>query len=527
MTEQANFTLRNRNPDVLTCIANLSNDEVFTPPELANQMLDMLSEAWAKDHNGENIWENKDVKFLDPCTKSGVFLREIATRLTKGLEKKISNLEKRVDHILSKQVYGIGITKLTSLLARRSVYCSKTADGEHSIAKSLKSKDGNIWYENLSHTWSGDKCQYCGAAKSVFDRHKGLESYAYALIHSDNPMQVISRIFGEKMQFDVIIGNPPYQLQDAGESTGASPIYHLFFNQAKSLSPKYISMIIPARWYAGGKGLDTFRSEMLNDTQLRKLVDFENSSDAFSGVDVAGGICYFLWQKDSSSECEVTNFYRDQKLTTKRQLNEFEIFVRNGKAVPIIRKALKFAGKKGKTLSQVISARKPFGMPTNYVPKDKGIPCWFIQRIGLSYAAKEDVVDTDKILNKWKLLIPKAPIAGQTDFSKPVGFYYDGNTRIAKPGECCTESWLVACAFDTKEKVISFRSFLFTKIARFLLLQAVISQDVTRKNFCFVPDMIDYDKEYTDEYLIKLLGITDEEWRFMDSKIKTIELKNE
>ena len=136
MSEQASFTLRNRNPDVLTCIANLSNDEVFTPPELANQMLDSLTQAWAEDNNGANLWEDRNVKFLDPCTKSGVFLREITTRLTIGLKTKIPNLEERVEHILSKQVFGIGITKLTSLLARRSVYCSKNADGKHSIAKS-------------------------------------------------------------------------------------------------------------------------------------------------------------------------------------------------------------------------------------------------------------------------------------------------------------------------------------------------------------------------------------------------------
>src|SRR4051794_39310351 len=134
MNARASFTLRGRNPDVLTCIANLSNDEVFTPPEFANRMLDTLAEAWALDHDGANLWADKTVKFLDPCTKSGVFLREIATRLTAGLAQEIPNLEKRVDHILTKQVFGIGITQITSLLARRSVYCSKHATGEHSIA---------------------------------------------------------------------------------------------------------------------------------------------------------------------------------------------------------------------------------------------------------------------------------------------------------------------------------------------------------------------------------------------------------
>lgn len=144
MTEQASFALRGRNPDVLTCIANLSNDEVFTPPEFANRMLDTLAEAWAADHKGAELWANKSVKFLDPCTKSGVFLREITSRLTRGLAKKIPDLQERVDHILTKQVFGIGITQLTSMLARRSVYCTKHANGKHSIARGFKTQAGNI-----------------------------------------------------------------------------------------------------------------------------------------------------------------------------------------------------------------------------------------------------------------------------------------------------------------------------------------------------------------------------------------------
>ena len=148
MIEQAAFTLRGRNPDVLTCIANLSNDEVFTPPEFANRMLDTLAAAWAADNAGASLWANKSVRFLDPCTKSGVFLREIASRLTQGLAVEIPNLQERVDHVLSKQVFGIGITHLTSLLARRSVYCSKHANGTHSIAKGITSDAGNIWFES-------------------------------------------------------------------------------------------------------------------------------------------------------------------------------------------------------------------------------------------------------------------------------------------------------------------------------------------------------------------------------------------
>ncbi len=175
LTGQASFSLRGRNPDVLTCIANLSNDEVFTPPEFANRMLDTLAEAWAASHDGANVWADKTVKFLDPCTKSGVFLREITSRLVKGLADEMPDLQARVDHILTKQVFGIGITHLTSLLARRSVYCSKHANGLHSIAKSFTIDAGNIWFERTEHMWADGKCAYCGASQKALDRGEGLE----------------------------------------------------------------------------------------------------------------------------------------------------------------------------------------------------------------------------------------------------------------------------------------------------------------------------------------------------------------
>lgn len=522
MSEKASFTLRRRNPDVLTCIANLSNDEVFTPPEFSNRMLDTLTESWAADNSGANLWEDSTVKFLDPCTKSGVFLREIASRLNKGLEQKIPDLQKRVDHILTKQVFGIGITQITSLLARRSLYCSKNANGKHSIAKAFDNEDGNIWFERLEHDWDGDKCRYCGAGKSVFERAAGLETHAYAFIHTNNIEARLAELFGENMQFDVIIGNPPYQLADDGFGTSAAPIYHHFVKQAKALEPRYLSMVIPARWFAGGKGLDEFRSEMLNDNRIIRLVDFESSNAVFPGVDVAGGICYFLRDRDNPGICEVTNFSDGHVKKSERALNEFPIFIRNGKAIPIIRKVL---GKKecgGKNLSEVVSPSRPFGIRGHHAPSKKGVPCYFTQKQGLLCVKSEELSDRDNLLDKYKFLVPRAPIAGQTDFTKPVGFYYDGNTRIAKPGEACTESWLVAFSAQTKKEVMSFKSYLFTKTVRFLLLQAVVSQDVTRGSFQFIPDLGKYEGFYTDIMLCERWGISKEEYAFIDSKIKAI-----
>jgi len=502
-----NQSSENYNPDVLSCLANLSNDEVFTPPKLVNDILDLLP---------VELWSDPKAKFLDPVSKSGVFLREMAKRLMKGLEAQIPDKQERINHIFSQQLYGIAITELTSLLSRRSVYCSKIANGKYSICETFGTEQGNILYERLQHTWQQGKCTYCGASQEVYDREEVLETYAYHFIHTDQPEKIFN------MKFDVIVGNPPYQLSDGGNSRSAGPIYQKFVQQAKKLNPKYLIMILPARWYAGGKGLDDFRAEMLSDKRIRKLVDFENSNDVFPGVDVAGGICYFLWDRDNKGLCEVINLKDGKQVKSERDLDEFPILIRHSQAIPIIRKVLAKSENDEKKLSDLVSSRKPFGLPTNYVPQNSGIPCWFIQRIGLKYASIKDVSDDNNLLDKWKLLVPPAPIAGQTDFSKPVGFYYDGNTRIAKPGECCTESFIVAGAFLTKNEVLSFKSYLFTKVVRFLLLQTVVSQHVTKEKFQFIPDLGKYEGEYNDEILRQKWDITDEEWNFIDSKIRNI-----
>lgn len=500
------MTKINYNPDVLSCLANLSNDEVFTPPKLVNGILDMLP---------QELFESKETTFLDPVTKSGVFLREIAKRLNEGLKEQIPDQQERVDHIFTQQVFGIAITELTSLLSRRSVYCTKKANGEYSVCTSFETEEGNIKYDRLQHTWLNGKCTYCGASEEVYSRTDDLETYAYQFIHTDKPEKIFN------MKFDVIIGNPPYQLSDGGHGRSASPIYHKFIEQAKKLNPKYLTMIIPARWYAGGKGLDEFRNAMLQDERIRKLVDFENSNEVFPGVDIAGGICYFLWDRDNKGLCEITNEYDGKRISSERRLNEFDIFIRHSKAVPIIRKIHEIESPKY-FLNKVVSPRKPFSLPTNYKPFKKGIKCHFTQKIGMQYANPDDVEDRFNFKDKWKLLIPPTPIAGQTDFSKPVGFYYEGNTRIVQPGEVCTESWLVAYASKDKEKVESFKSYLFTKIVRFLLLQTVVSQHVNREKFEFIPHLENYDQEFTDEILRERWDITEDEWEFIDSKIRDI-----
>lgn len=357
--------------------------------------------------------------------------------------------------------------------------------------------------------------------------------YFEDLVHqiTDRPDKFIEKIRKGKtyrkannnndMKFNAIVGNPPYQVMDGGNSVSAKPVYHHFVDIAKSIKPDYVSLIMPARWYAGGKGLDTFRETMLNDKSISKLFDYPNSNDCFTNVDIAGGLCYFLWDKEYDGKTKITNYINGELSTDTRDLDAFDILIRDNKAIPILKKVQKL-NTSNKTLDNLISTSRPFGIRGFYKPKKQGLPCYFTQRIGLKFASEKDITDKFNYLDKWKFLIPKSPIAGQTDFTKPVGFYYDGNTRIAKPGECCTETYLVAFSSDSEEEIKSFKSYLFTKLVRFLLLQRVVSQDVTRKCFAFIPDLEKYEGTYTDKQLCKLWNITDDEWNYIDRRVRNI-----
>ena len=292
------------NPDVLSCLANLSNDEVFTPPEIVNQMLDMLP---------QELFKNPDTTFLDPACKTGVFLREIAKRLIKGLEPQFPDLQERIDHIFHKQLFGIAITELTSLLSRRGIYCSKYPNSDFSVTK-FDNAEGNIRFKRIDHTWVNGRCKYCGTNRT-YDRGEELETHAYEFIHTDN----LEKLFN--MKFDVIIGNPPYQLNDGGGmGASAMPIYHYFVEQAKKLKPRYLSMIIPSRWFAGGKGLDDFRDKMLNDDKMSVIHDFIDASECFPGVEIKGGVCYFLWDNNHKGLCDIYTHKKENISYAKRAL---------------------------------------------------------------------------------------------------------------------------------------------------------------------------------------------------------------
>jgi adenine-specific DNA methylase len=530
----ASFSLRGHNPDVLSCIANLSNDEVFTPPEFANQMLDTLSTEWQATY-GTNMWENPDIKFLDPGTKSGVFLREIVKRLNEGLMKSIPDLTARVDHILTKQVYGIGITELTSLLARRSLYCSKDARGIHSVARTFSTNAGNIWFERIQHDWQSSKCSFCGSSQSEYERSLDLETHAYAFIHSKNIKQQIDLMYGEEMRFDVIIGNPPYQLSDGGSGTSAQPIYHHFVKQAKALEPRFISMVIPARWYSGGKGLDEFRNEMLTDKRLRRIEDFPDSSDVFPGVQIKGGVCYFLWNKDSQGDATITTHDKGKVLSTaERPLLEkgVDVFIRYNEAIPILKQIMeKEAGGKGsglnlpedKRFSELVSVRRPFNLDGTFRGRNKqqAGDIQIYRAGGIDFAKESEIDDPYKLINKWKVFMPYLA-SGSDSFPHSIL----GTPLIGAPGSASTETYLAIGPFKSKAECKNVISYISTRLFRFIVLQKKPSQHATRKVYEFVP-MQDFSQEWTDELLYQRYKMTKDQIAFIESMVRPMELTGE
>ena len=496
----------NYNPDVLLSLANLSNDEVFTPPDLANNILDLLP---------TELWSDKNTTFLDPVSKSGVFLREIAKRLMKGLENEIPNQQERINHIFSKQLYGIAITEITSLLSRRSVYCSKTANGKYSICETFDTPEGNIKFNRIEHTWQNGRCIFCGASQETYDRGSELETHAYEFIHTNDPKELFN------MKFDVIIGNPPYQLNDGGAGASAIPLYHKFVHQAKKLNPRYLTMIIPSRWFAGGKGLDSFREEMLNDKSLRTIKDYINAKDCFPGISIGGGVCYFLWERDYEGQCQFTNVLNSTETTSLRILNESPVFVRYNDAIKIIHKIKKADSS---SLSALVSSRNPFGLSSSARGQEKifesAIALYSSKGIG--YITRDEVTSNIDLIDKYKVMISKVTSehAGEPDKNGQMKIL--SRTEILKPNEVCTDSYLIAGVFNTFEEATNLNNYLKTKFTRFLLLQAITSINLSKDKFYFVPSQ-DFFNNWDDDKLYKKYNLDDDEIKFINSLIKPME----
>lgn len=514
-------------PDVLSCLANLSNDEVFTPPEIANQMLDLLP---------QELFQSPDTKFLDPACKSGIFLREIAKRLLEGLKPVIPDLQERIDHIFQKQLYGVAITELTSLLSRRSVYCSKYPNSIYSVAR-FDDASGNIRFKKTLHRWVGGRCAFCGASQTQFgdDIREGLETHAYEFIHTTRPEEIF------EMKFDVIIGNPPYQLNDGGNAASAIPIYQKFVLQAKKLNPRYLSMIIPARWFTGGRGLDSFRDEMLHDDRIRIIHDFANASDCFPGVEIKGGVCYFLWDRDNRGLCRVFSHQQNEvSYYSERTLLEkgMDTFIRNSEQISIIHKIHSY---NENSFSSILNAGRFFGFHTRidwddtthgYIQTADGksqIPVLshctdeysvkvYVHK-GICWISKNNIPRNVDIVDKYKVIIPRSGNPGSTILGKPM---------ISEPNSCSSNSYVVAYyPHGENSQVIAenLLRYVQTKFVRFLVSIKTVTQDIAPKAYDLVP-IQDFTHSWTDEELYKKYGLSESEIALIESSIPKMETIN-
>lgn len=513
----SDFLTNAYNPDVLSCLANLSSDEVFTPPHIVNQMLDMLP---------QELFSNKSSKFLDPATKSGVFLREIAKRLLEGLKDEIPVLQDRIDHIFQNQLFGAAVTEITSLLSRRSVYCSKYPNSKYSISY-FDSIEGNIRYRKVQHIWNGAKCRVCGASKIEYGREEHLENYAYEFIHHED----IKEIW--KMKFDVIIGNPPYQLSDGGAGSSAIPIYHKFIQQAQKLKPKYLSMIVPARWYSGGRGLDSFRQEMLNDSRIRVIHDFAKASDCFPGVEIKGGVCFFLWDRDNKGLCKIYSHTGNTvSSVSERPLLEegMETFIRDERQIEILHKV---RDKKEDSILSIVSANDPFGYDVRVENSYKRVKPTFTtetfqkavklyyygwQREGVGFVERKNIRKGNEFVDKWKVFISRAYGAGD-DFPHQIL----NKPFLGEKDSVCTETYTMIGPFSSKSEAENAISYINTRFFRFLVSMMKNTQSAAKKVYTFVP-IQDFSIEWNDDLLYKKYDITQEEAKYIESMIRPMGL---
>ena len=508
------------NPDVLSCLANLSNDEVFTPPNVANQLLDALP---------QELFRSPDTTFLDPVCKTGVFLREIAKRLILGLQDAIPDLRERLDHIYKKQLFGIAITELTSLVSRRTLYCSMCADSPYSIVR-FPNPEGNIRFQTTKHTWVNGKCSVCGASEAEFGdkaRRENKENHAYEFIHSEKPEEIFN------VKFDVIVGNPPYQMNDGGAFASASPLYHKFVELAINQSPQYVSMIIPSRWFAGGKGLDEFRDRILNDDRIRELHDYPQGKDCFPGIRIAGGVCYFLWTRETHGNCKVYS-HESNKITSmmERPLLEerADTFIRYNEAIPILRKVISH---NETSFSTIISSLKPFGLRSDFFA-DPG-------KYKLPNVSEKPIKNGFTIIGTYKYKTTKRYVPN--DYPFPSGRQYIGKWKVfvsqvldngfdwtkerlrpflGSPNDVCTETFLCVGSYDTKEEAENVISYMNTNLFHLLMHLKKVSHHVVAKVYGFVP-LQDFSESWTNEKLYKKYNLTSEEIAFIEANIRPMD----
>lgn len=509
VTEPSSQTRPARIPDILDVIAQLSSDEVPTPPSLARALLDLLP---------DEVWSKPDYKWLNPVSKSGAILRDVTRRLMDGLGEWEPNPQKRAEHILTNMIYGCAITQLTGEMTRRSVYVSRDASSTYSVVR-FNEPAGHLPFVEADHDYPVAKdgqakgsCRVCGAPPGL-ERGSARENYAYAFIHGAYPTEEM-----KDMQFDVVVGNPPYQLKTTGHGAQASTIYHRFVMQAIALKPKYVAMIVPSRWFAGGFGLDEFRAAMIKDRRLQAVVDNPKLFDCFPGVEIKGGINYFLWDRDHDGDCEFSTRIDGTIVSTMtRDLRGGDgVLIRDNRAVAIVehvRKAFEAAA-----VEKICAPMKYFGvqMMTNYPgsatePFQGAIPLIYNSHVG--YSRPDQIPRNLDAVDRWKVLVPKASDGHGRETS-----YVLGEPIAVAPGSACTMSYLIAGMFDTREETENYAYYLTTKLVRFLVLQRKSTQDVSPDRFRFVP-RLDMTRRWTDADLYAHFGLSEDQVAYVEGSI--------
>jgi site-specific DNA-methyltransferase (adenine-specific) len=406
-------------------------------------------------------------------------------------------------------LYGTTIDVLTGMVARRSLYYSRDASGEHSVVQ-LATPDGNVPFVPARHNFKAGRCTICGAAEKL-ERGDSRENHAYSFIHGAYPTKEM-----KDLKFDVIVGNPPFHLEDGGHNASATPIYQHFVEKALDMNPRYVLMITPSRWFAGGKGLEKYRNRMLGDRRMKHLVDYPKLYDGFPGVKIRGGVSYFLWSREHNGRCTVQTMWDGKPVgePVARYLDAYDVLVRRNEAVDILDK-VRAHGER--TLDKRVSSAKPFGLRTFVhgasTPAGLSDPVKLHGSQRISWMERSKIPQNAEWIDQWKVLMTRVQgtsAAVETKFlSRPI---------ISGPGEACTETYLVAGRFDAETDAIRYAAYLRTRFVRFLVSLRKSTQDAARGVYTFVPD-VPLDREWTDAALYARYGLTGEQIAFIESQV--------
>ena len=534
--------------DILTLFEALNSHEVFTPPRVARTLLALIPET---------VWSDPSAKLLDPATKTGVFLREAFFRFFNGLEGvgqytdeqgqsyDLNDRQERVNHILKNMLYGIATSELTGYVARRTLYGVMRANTDKQISALEafeQSSNFHKWTEQEKYNFVGrnkfneyydhnlfNTPEYEGfeAEGNIFypadevqkivmeEDDYTIEDTYYPFIDSRTKHSKILDIRGGTMHFNVVIANPPYQQSDGGAAASAKPIYQDFMQAAFDMKPDLVVMVTPSRWFSGGKGLDQFRESALKDKRFVEIHDFPQSNKLFPSVEIKGGVNYFLWSAKHNGDCTVHRYDNNAELLSVVRrpllLDGMDFFIRDNLAAQIV---TKIAAKITKTFDHRVSARKPFGIPTEFrgSPKQTGThTIKLYQNRGIAYAAPADIKKNQNWLPKYKVIAPYAFGNGdyKTNIVKPF---------VIEPGTACTETYLVFGLFDSEEAANKLIGYMKTKFFHFLLSTIKNTQHGTKKVYQLIPDL-SIDRVWTDEQLYAKYDLTQDEIDYIESVI--------